>query len=840
MKQRQQRKSTWAWALLSKLSLVCLILSSSAAAQAPDDELVQLDFNDVELSVVIDTIARKTGKNFVYDDRVRGRVTIISPTKISVEQAYAVFESVLQVKGFTTVEGPGGAIKVIPIREVKQSSIKTEIGTARPALRDRFVTRLIPLRYIDAEQISNTLKPLVSKEASLVPFAPTNTIIMTDSHANIRRVLTILQAIDVATHKEEMAVIKIQHADATTMANQLSEIFGATVSGSSPTSTARSRTRRAGSSSSAAAAAAAQAAQHGQVRILTDERTNSLLVLASRTRLEEIRDLVARLDVPVVGGGRIHVHYLKHADAEELAQTLGSLIGGQRTPAAGGGARGAAASQAQALRSVVSELSEGITMTADPATNSLIIQASQEAFNTLVQVIDKLDKARPQVLIEALIMDVIVSDQENLGFNGLLRLVRGDTDISLQSATDAATGLGAAGPIGAGGSGTIPFIANLFRSSIQTDANGVPTSNGSLIQSIIKASASDGNTNVLSAPHILTSDNEEAEIRIGDNIPIITSRVESAAGQDTNLASSVNVERRDIGVTLRVTPQISDGDTLRLDIFQEISDVNSTLTDQTGGATETGVALSTRRIENTVVVHNNETVVIGGLIKDDYEESESKIPWLGDIPLLGWLFKTTSRDLTKTNLLVFLTPHVMRSAEDLEKESIRKREEFRRHSLKQVDPKEKQQWKDQAQVYTDAGSDINLPEKLTRNKPVYNAVDRIEERYPLDRMLEIDKQQRNEEQEVRDLNSLGGDGAPMYGVLADVFYNESEAIEALNRVLDAGYDATLHSGRAGNAVFYEVKIAPYPTLEEAMHAAEILKESFQLAPSVTVQSGNSP
>ncbi|HBZ72457.1 MAG TPA: hypothetical protein DEP35_23065, partial [Deltaproteobacteria bacterium] len=204
--------------------------AASAGAASRADDLVQLDFNDVELSVVIDTIARLTGTNFIYDDRVRGRVTIVSPTKIPVAQAYAVFESVLQVKGFTTVEGPGGSVKIIPIRDAKESNIDTVAAPSPTPNRDTFVTRLIPLHYIDADAITNSLKPLISKDAAMVAYPPTNTVILTDSASNIRRVLSILEAIDVESYKEELAVIKINHADANVLGQQLADVYGAEVS----------------------------------------------------------------------------------------------------------------------------------------------------------------------------------------------------------------------------------------------------------------------------------------------------------------------------------------------------------------------------------------------------------------------------------------------------------------------------------------------------------------------------------------------------------------------------------------------------------------------------------
>ena len=283
------------------------------------------------------------------------------------------------------------------------------------------------------------------------------------------------------------------------------------------------------------------------------------------------------------------------------SQFVSQPVNGSGTSAlpAAGGIAGAAA--VPAIRTTVAGLEGGISVTADPATNSLIIQASQEGFNTLAQVIEKLDVERPQVSVEALILELTVSDNENLGFSGLLRTINGDTDILVASATTAGTSaVGAPVPPDLTGA----LLGRVLRNTTAFDANGRPTDSGSVIDGILKLSAQNGDINIVSAPHILTTDNEEAEIRVGDNIPIISSRVESAQGITTptgngNLASSVNVERQDIGVTLRVTPQITEGDTLRLDLFQELTAVNTALTATTSAAApDTGVALSNRRIES--------------------------------------------------------------------------------------------------------------------------------------------------------------------------------------------------------------------------------------------------
>jgi general secretion pathway protein D len=806
-----------AWTLLAA--------TAAPAQQRPatpprvEDGQVQLDFNDQELSVVIDTIASLTGKNFIYDDRVRGRVTIVSPTKVSIEQAYAVFESVLQVKGFTTVEGPGGAIKVIPIREAKESSIETIRGATPKS--DRFITRLIPLSFIDAEAISNTLKPLVSKDASMVAYAPTNTIILTDSASNIRRILDILSSIDVETYREELAVLKLRHADAATMAQQVSEIYGAEISGGATPARARARAR-------GRTQTPVPDSPLSQVRIVTDERTNSLIVLASRGDLEDIRALVQRLDVPVTGGGRIHVYYLKNADAEELAETLNALISGQpSSPTAGTGQAGA-----QALRAAVTELSEGITVTADPATNALVIQASQEGFSTLSEVIAQLDIPRPQVLVEALIMEVDITDNEELGFAGILNLTLGGNEYrfaSLPGGEKASERL-SSDPANPPAQGEIAgaILSKLFATSFFGTFNRV--TDDTVISTAIRAAASDNRFNLVSAPHILTSDNEEAEIRIGDNIPIITSRVQSAAGVQgaSDLATSVNVERQDIGVTLRVTPQISEGNNVRLEIFQEITDTNPTVQGAVGDVNEVGPALSSRKIENTVVVADGGTVVIGGLISDDYEDSVSKVPWLGDIPVLGWLFKSTKRNLRKVNLLVFLTPHIARSQVDLEEETIRKREEFWDRSQESLQLSEEEKEESEKRRLAAEAAGVDFAGYKGRN-PVRGRLLGHSERYPVERMAEIERE-RAERGETRAPERA----APSYAVLAAVFRDQDAASRLLTQLLDAGYDGTLVSGDAGGGVLFEVRLGPFVDLESAEGAADVVRQGFGLSPEVVL------
>jgi len=478
----------------------------------------------------------------------------------------------------------------------------------------------------------------------------------------------------------------------------------------------------------------------------------------------------------------------------------------------------------------VAELAGGISVSADPATNALIIQASQEGFTTLMGVIEKLDIVRPQVLVEALIMEVDVTDARELGVSALLRYINGDSEYVIATATDAGRivatgGLAGALPLAQ------PLVGRVVKNTTNPDSEGNPTEDGSVIEGIIRASATNGDANILSAPHILTSDNEQAEIRVGDNIPIISSRVESAAGQVAGLASSVNVERQDIGVTLRVTPQITEGDTLRLEIFQEITDVNDALTKTTGSAEDVGVALSKRQIENTVVVADGETVVIGGLIGDTFQDTVSKVPWLGDIPVLGWAFKSTSTSLVKKNLLVFLTPRIVRSGLDLEHETIRKREEFRDRSGQALELTDRQLEHEAARMAEAEAAGLPYQPEHYGN-PVRREMAGQSIRYPRERMGEIQRL-REEERARLEAERAAAVRAPAYYLQAAILADADAAASLLTDLIDSGHDGTLVSRESSDgAVVYEIHLGPYASAEQATCMAEAVARSHGLSPAV--------
>jgi general secretion pathway protein D len=831
-------------ALRTTLLLLLLIAPQAGSAQQapPSPGDVKMDFKEAPIELVIETVAKLTGKSFIYDDRVRGNVTVIAGPDVTVEEAYKIFESILQVKGFTTVPAPGGMLKIIPIREAKESPIDTIEGQRQTPDRDLFITRLIPLKFVKAETVNNTLKPLVSKDANVIAYAPTNTLILTDTAANIRRLLRIIEEIDVETYSETIKVFPLKYAEAASLAAQLGEIFGGEAAGGAQPGAPRVRPRvRPGATDPAAGEGVVGSV--GEPRFIVDERTNALIAIATRAALEQIENLIEMLDYQRKGTGKIHVYRLQNADAEEMADTLSSLGQG-----GGGGARrpttprpttpgGAAASPISPGGGAVADLGEGVRVTADAPTNSLIIQATPEIFSTLSEVIDALDTRRPQVLVEALIMEVDVDDATDLGLGWLYQAsVLGDEG-------RLAIGSGPFSGISTTTSGTPPVTTttDLVPSSIPAGLTSAiigkfievvdpssPTGTKlvPVIQGLMTASETDRGINIVSAPVILTADNEEAEIVVGDNIPVPTSQVSTPTGAvGGQFDTSVNISRQDVGVTLRVTPQISEGDTVRLQIFQELSEVQ----EGTLGS-EQGPVTTNRKVENTVYVRDSEAVMIGGILSEAQGESEDKIPWLGDIPILGWAFKTTGDSVRKTNLLVILTPHIVRDPDDLNRFTVERRERFRDSASEGLDyTKDELEARQRA---LDAG--LDLPKDPN---PVRRELDRHSTRYPTERLPGLRAEQNAREAErQREMEAIkAAERAGAYVVQVSFFGDADEAARELGRLIDAGYDGTLLSQTEMGRVVHYVQLGPYLEELDAQHVARELRANLDLHAVVVVE-----
>jgi len=567
---------------------------------------VTIDFDNVDITLFIKFISELTGKNFIIDNAVKGKVTVISPTKISIDEAYKVFESVLEVHGFSTVPS-GAVIKIVPAVDARSKSIETRLREETAAPQDRIVTQLIPLDYANPDELSKLFRPLISKNSVIVSYEPTRMLIVTDVQSNIKRLLSIVKAIDVAGIGEEVSVIPIEHATAATLAKSLSDIFQAQVSKRPPRG------------------AAAQAV----TRIVADERTNSLITLATEDDTQKIQSLVALLDKAVPRGeGDIHVYYLQNANAEDLQKVLMAIPSKETKEQEKGKAPA---------------VSKDVQIVADKATNSLVITAKKQDYLVLEDIIKKLDIARSMVYLEALIMEVNVDKEFRLGVEWM-----GMEDFSYNDKTGGFfAGSGGIGDYGniKGLSGIPPTLPSGFSLGVFGEAIHIGDLVFPNLGAIFQAYQKDSDVNIISTPQILTTDNEEAEIYVGENVPYLT---KEATGDQTYQT----YEYRDVGVTLKITPQINQERFVRLKIFQE----NISLKKGTEIYRPTTLK---RSAETTVIVKDKNTVVIGGIIGESAEKATYKTPCLGDIPVLRWLFSALSRSQNKTNLFVFITPYVI-------------------------------------------------------------------------------------------------------------------------------------------------------------------------------------
>jgi general secretion pathway protein D len=583
------------------------------------NQYVTIDFDNVDIAIFIKFISELTGRNFVIDKAVRGKVTIISPNKISVKEAYKVFESVLEVHGYTTVPS-GSIIKIVPAVQARSKSVETRLREEATSSEDKVVTQLIPLRYANPTELKKLFIPLVSKSSVIVSYPPTRTLIITDVFSNIKRLMRIAKAIDVAGVGEEITVIPLEHATASVMAKSLNTVFQKKIT----------RVKKGTVSPSV-------------IRIVPDERTNALILLASEDDTSRMRQLIKLLDKKTSSAeGDIRVYYLQHANAEDLTKVLTAIPSKQsKTPKKG----------------KAPVISKDTQIVADKATNSLVIMASKDDYFVLEEVIKKLDIPRMMVYIEALIMEVNVDKDFKLGvewvagkqfsYNGKDGAAFGGFNYGglLTSPPTLPTGF-ALGVIG-------PLI----------EIGGIKFPN---LAAVISAVQNDRDVNILSTPQILTTDNEEAEIMVGRNVPYITRQETTEARLDYT-----TYEYKDVGVTLKITPQISQERLVRLNIFQEVTRLIP-------GSQPDRPETFKRRAQTTVIVKDAHTVVIGGLIDDDAAIVETKVPCLGDIPGVGWLFKTSTRILKKTNLFIFLTPHIIQNPVEAKKVYQDKKEQIER------------------------------------------------------------------------------------------------------------------------------------------------------------------
>jgi general secretion pathway protein D len=658
-------------------------------------ERITFNLEDAELTDLVRLISSITGKAFIIPNKTRQvKATVYAPGKVTAGEAYRAFLSVLELNGLSLVPS-GRYLKIVESQAVETKTIPLLIDQNVPP-EDRFMTSLSRVNYVASDDVATLLGRFKSAEGNVTSYAPTNSVIITDTGSNIRRMQRIIKAIDVERGGEQLWIEPVHNATASELASRLLEIFPA--ASNDPAKKAQQTTQ----GKPAGATIGEPGGGFRVTNILPEERTNSLIIVATEPAYLRILELIRRLDVPLQGDGGIHVHYLQHSDAEEIAKTLTTLIGGTTKRNQPGKAPG------QATPDAVFE--GNIVVTAYKPTNSLVVTSSLHDFARLKSVIDRLDSERRQIFIEAVVVNLDVSSNRTFGFSYFTGVPNLPTDGSVGVAgyqnSLATLQPGVAGIAGAvtaaGGADALSGLAlGIQGPAITGGPAGLSLPSFGMA---LAAMASSGDSDVLATPHLLALNNQEAEINIGQNVPLQAS-VAGGLGalgglgglgglgalggaQGANPAAALgglgalggmggfgSPPRGDVGTRIRVTPHINESDEIRLELEEEISDVGAAVANSNVGA----VPINRRTAKTQLVVRDQQTVVIGGLMRDAVTNTTSKIPFLGDIPLIGLLFRKKTSTKSKQNLLLFLTPYIIRSQADLRaiyERKMRERQEF--------------------------------------------------------------------------------------------------------------------------------------------------------------------
>jgi general secretion pathway protein D len=654
---------------------------------------------DAELIELIKIIGNITGKSFILGGKVPNvKATIYAPTKITATEAYHAFLSVLQVNGLTIVPA-GRYLKIQAVGGATSQNTPIMSKGAIPG-RDQFITRLHQLEHVSSEEIAALLDRFKSPDGDITVYTPTNMLIITDYGTSIRRLVKLIKLLDVPGIGEKIWIEPVNYASAQELADRIIEIFDISAGTTSKAkrepakkATKRSKKKRAKAKTSKAGVSVYGAQTDGMKvsKILADERTNSLIIVASETSYLRILELVKILDVPIAGEGTIHVHKLQHADAEEISKTLNNLSRkGGRSTAGKKGKAGKSGGEAASL------FEGDMQISADQATNSLVIVSSLRDYISLKAVIDALDTMQRQVFVEAVIMEVSLDKNRDLGIG-----IHGGNIIG--SGDDQSLVYGSSQPGQDSNSFTqvfsVPMLSGLAAGLSGPELEGSEDLIGMSIPAFgvaLHALQTNSDVNVLSTPNILATDNVEATIQVGENVPVqqgfsgssMLSGLAGRAGADSGTSNlgalggmlggyggmmggmMGGIGRQNVGITLKVTPQINDDNQVRLEIDLEISEVKSI-------DPVTGPTISQQSATTTSVVADQQTIVIGGLITDNQVETTTKVPVLGDIPILGMLFRRKSSLTKKRNLLIFLTPYIIRTSEDFKEIFARKMAERR-------------------------------------------------------------------------------------------------------------------------------------------------------------------
>jgi general secretion pathway protein D len=579
-----------------------------------------LNFVDADIESVIAAVGDYTNTTFIIDPRVKGTISLVSEKPLNKAQAFQLLTSVLRMHGYSVVAG-NGYTKVVPEADAKLQAGPIQSGAVRG---DQIATQIFHLNFESAANMVTVLRPLISPNNTINANPGNNTLIITDYADNLLRLGKIITALD-GPANNDMDIVPIRYAiasDIAVMVNRLLEPVAGVPGGDA-----------------------------GRINVLAYPRTNSVVVRApSEARANLAKTLIAKLDQPTALPGNVHVVYLKNAEATKLAQTLRAVVSSDAS-AISSASPSSPSSPAQAQVSLSSGGAAGFIQ-ADPTTNTLIITASESVYRDLRTVIDKLDARRAQVYIETLIVEVSASKAAELGVQWAALSGNSTSNVRVAAGTSFSTGgNNLASQAAAHASGTILAPGNGFTLGILNQTG---------LGALVHALESDSSANILSMPNLITLDNEEAKIIVGQNVPFITGQYTTAAssGGSAGVNPFQTVERKDIGLTLRVKPQISQGGTVRMAIYQETSAIDTSV------ATNTAGLITTKRsLDTNVLVDDGQIIVLGGLIDDNLQDTTEKVPGFGDIPLIGGLFRYKTRNHIKTNLMVFLRPTIIRNNE---------------------------------------------------------------------------------------------------------------------------------------------------------------------------------
>lgn len=657
---------------------LCSGLAGGALAEK-DGAKVTLNLKDADISTLIATVSEVTGKNFVVDPRVKGKVTVVSSSPMDANAVYATFLSVLEVNGFAAIPS-GSSIKIVPEANARTEGGGSVNGTGLAG--DDIVTKVFDIHNGSASQLVAILRPLVAQSGHLAAYTSSNSLIVSDRAANVRRLEQLIYQMD-QTGDRDVELIHLDNATADDVVRVLTTL-----------------------------AQQARQADPGAVQttVISDPRSNSVLLGGDRAEREKLIALIKLLDKPGNNKGDTQVVYLNYAIAENLAPLLmgnaqpsrssssksGSMFGSSSGSSSTFGSRDSSSSAPVSAPSVSSSASSAggtgsnpdLHVLADRDTNSLIITAPPKVMQQVRSVIAQLDIRRPQVLVEAIIAEVSAGKSSQLGIDYIAYKPNtiGAAGILNQSTSSALSSLGSAASSGltstsssslTSNSALIGAAASLIGSG-GTALVGVTGKDGSIFGGLIKALASDTDTNILSTPSLVTLDNEEAKIEVGQSVPELTG---SFSNTGTSNNGSVNpfqtIDRQDIGLKLGITPTIGEGNTVRLKLEFE----NSTIASGTATVGTAQLVTNKRTVSNTVSIEGGQILVIGGLIGDQVDDSVNKIPLLSDIPLIGGLFKSRSISRSKQNLMIFIHPVILRERTEGDYYTKRKYEDTRRSQI---------------------------------------------------------------------------------------------------------------------------------------------------------------